>query len=393
MADIGILKQKVIAEIEAKAEYLWQTALDIHSHPELGLEEHHAAEVLSRALSDGGFTITSGPAGLDTAFIAHIDGSKPKPMVALLCEYDALPELGHACGHNLIGTASVGAGLGLAAVADQLPGSVTVIGAPGEETHSGKAKLVDAGAFANIDAAMMFHPAAVTRVSSTSYALDALEFVFRGRPAHAAASPEMGINALDGAIHLFNGVNALREHLPDDVRIHGIISEGGAAPNIVPERAAARFYVRAPHRRLLDEVVGKVKRCAQGAAMMAGASLEWNHFEPSNDNLVSNAVLSDAFAANLRSLGVLDIAPPAESKGSTDMGNVSHVVPSIHPYISLGIDTLVGHTSEFAAACAGTPGRKTMLLAAKALATTTVDFLCQKPLQQMVQAEFTANLG
>lgn len=390
--NLDALKRQACQLIDGMANRLWQMARDIHAKPELGLQEHYAATLLSEALSSTGYSVVRGAGGMETAFVAKLVGSKTRPAVALLCEYDALPELGHACGHNLIGVASVGAGLALAGLGEVLPGTIVIVGAPGEETYSGKAQLVDAGVFNDVDAAMMFHPAAVTRVLSSSFALDAFEFVFTGRAAHAAASPEMGINALDAAIFMFNGVNALREHLPDDVRIHGIISEGGVAPNIVPERAAARFYVRAPRRQLLNDVVAKVKRCAEGAALMAGAGVTWNRFEPSNDNLISNEALGQAFAANLWALGITDIAPPSGSKGSTDMGNVSHVVPSIHPYISLGSEKLVGHTAEFAAACGGPQGKRAMLLAAKALAMTTLDVLLQEELRRRMKEEFEAVL-
>ena len=385
---IALLKQRAQENIEALADQLWDIALEIHTHPELGLQEKRAAKALTDALVQAGFSVFPGTKELETSFVGRIQGSQSKPVVALLCEYDALPELGHACGHNLIGTASVGAGMALAPLMSELPGTLLVVGAPGEETYAGKAQLVDAGVFDGVDAAMMFHPSAVTQVGSSSYALDALEFVFTGRAAHAASSPEKGINALDGAIFLFNGINALREHLPDDVRIHGIISEGGVAPNVVPERAAARFYFRSARRRILDEILVKVKRIAQGAAMMSGTEVTWHNFEPSNDNLVTNRSLAAAFTGNLQALGVTDIIASADGKGSTDMGNVSHVAPAIHPYISLGIDGLVGHTPEFAAACASPNGRATMLVAAKALAMTAIDFLCNPSLQQRVREEF-----
>ncbi|NLV92520.1 MAG: M20 family metallopeptidase, partial [Firmicutes bacterium] len=281
---IALLKQRAQENIEALADQLWDIALEIHTHPELGLQEKRAAKALTDALVQAGFSVSPGTKELETSFVGRIQGSQSKPVVALLCEYDALPELGHACGHNLIGTASVGAGMALAPLMSELPGTLLVVGAPGEETYAGKAQLVDAGVFDGVDAAMMFHPSAVTQVGSSSYALDALEFVFTGRAAHAASSPEKGINALDGAIFLFNGINALREHLPDDVRIHGIISEGGVAPNVVPERAAARCYFRSARRRILDEILVKVKRIAQGAAMMSGTEVTWHNFDPSNDN-------------------------------------------------------------------------------------------------------------
>lgn len=383
------LREAVKRKLDSLSSRLNEMALDIHAHPEVGLQEYHAVKVLTSALQEAGFDVATGVAGLETAFVAKLSGSKERPAIALLCEYDALPELGHACGHNLIGVASTGAGMALASL-KQLPGTVYVIGAPGEETHAGKAQLVEAGVFADIDAAMMFHPAGITRVVNTSAAIDALEFVFTGKEAHAASAPHMGINALDAVIQMFNGVNALREHLPDSVRIHGIISDGGIAPNIVPGRAAARFYIRAPHRALLDEVVKKVQRCAVGGALMTGAKVTWHNFEPSNENLITNHTIAEVFERNLREVGVHDIAGPADSPGSTDMGNVSQVVPSIHAYISLGPGQWIGHTSEFAKVCGSQQGLDTMLKAAKALALTTLDLLYDEALMEKAQAEFRA---
>lgn len=387
-AATAALKQEVISRVDALGSRLSEMALDIHRHPEGGLQEYHAVEVLTDALSKAGFEVERGVAGLDTAFVAKLKGQKERPAIALLCEYDALPEIGHACGHNLIGVASTGAGMALAGLG-QLPGTVFVIGAPGEETHAGKAQLVEAGVFKGVDAAMMFHPAGVTRVVNTSAAIDAIEFVFTGKAAHAASAPHMGINALDGVIHMFNGVNALREHLPDSVRIHGIISEGGIAPNIVPAHAAARFYIRAPHRELLNEVVEKVQRCAVGGALMAGAKVTWHQFEPSNDNLITNCTIAAVFERNLQEVGVHDIAGPADSPGSTDMGNVSQVVPSIHAYVSLGPGQWVGHSPEFAQVCGSKQGLDTMMKAVKALALTTLDLMYDEETMRRAQEEFS----
>lgn len=377
-------KSLVSAEIENNRALLESLAQTIGANPELGFVEHEASRLLTSTLEQAGYEVTRGVAGLDTAFQGALGTGKPN--LALLCEYDALPEIGHACGHNLIGVASVGAALGLAPIIPQLGGKVTVFGAPGEETGGGKVLLVEAGLFQDIDAAMMFHPSNQNLLMGTSNAIDAYEFVFSGKEAHAASSPEDGINALDGVIALFNGINALREHLPDSIRIHGIISEGGQAPNVVPGRAVARFYIRAPERTLLDATTAKVFKVAEGAALMTGTQVVWEKFEPSNDNFVPNQPLALAFGANLQKLGVTEIQEFAEGRGSSDMGNVSQVVPAIHPYLSIG-DGLVGHTPEFAQAAVSPGGMETMILAAQALAYTIIDLLVNPQLLHTVQRE------
>ncbi len=377
-------KEKIGSEIEAQRATLEQLALTIGKNPELGFAEVEAARLLTGVLEEVGFRVTRGIAGLETAFSATVGQGAPN--VALLCEYDALPELGHACGHNLIGVASVGAALGLAPFLHQLGGTLTILGTPAEETGSGKVVLVDAGFFADVDAAMMFHPSAHNLLMATSNALDAYEFKFTGKPAHAADSPEEGINALDGVIAVFNGVNALREHLPDGVRIHGIISEGGTAANIVPARAVARFYIRAPQREMLDGITAKVLNVVEGAALMTGTAVQAREFELGTDNMVPNHPLALAFGANLQRLGVVDIDEFAQGRGSSDMGNVSRVVPAIHPYLSIG-EGLIAHTPEFAEASVGPQGLQAAITAAEALAYTAFDLFTDRVLLKAVQDE------
>ncbi len=379
-------KHQVGLEIDARRAVLEQMALTIGNNPELGFAEVKAARLLSGVLEEAGFQVTRGIAGLETAFRGVLGQGRPN--IALLCEYDALPELGHACGHNLIGTASVGAALGLAPFLEQLGGRITVLGTPAEETGSGKVILVNAGCFADVDAAMMFHPAADNLLMATSNALDAYEFEFTGKAAHAADSPEEGINALDGVIALFNGVNALREHLPDQARIHGIISEGGQAPNVVPAKAAARFYIRAPRRAILNDITAKILKVAEGAALMTGTAVRWHEFELGTDHMLTNQGLALAFGSNMQRLGVEDIEEFAEGMGSSDMGNVSQVVPAIHPYLSIG-QGLVAHTPKFARASVSEGGLQAAVLAAKALAYTAVDLLTDPLLLQAIQEEHT----
>lgn len=382
--DVVNWKEKIRAEIDAQSATLEQLALAIGKNPELGFAEVEAARLLTNVLEEAGFQVTRGIAGLETAFCGTLGQGSPN--IALLCEYDALPELGHACGHNLIGVASVGAALGLAPFLLGLGGTLTVLGTPAEETGSGKVVLVEAGYFAEVDVAMMFHPSSHNLLMATSNALDAYEFEFTGKPAHAADSPEEGINALDGVISLFVGVNALREHLPDGVRIHGIISEGGTAANIVPARAVARFYIRAPQREMLDGITAKVLRVVEGAALMTGTAVHAREFELGTDNMVPNHPLALAFGANLQRLGVTEIEEFAQGRGSSDMGNVSRVVPAIHPYLSIG-EGLIAHTPEFAEASISPRALQTAITAAEALAYTAVDLLTDPLLLKAVQEE------
>jgi amidohydrolase len=309
--------------------------------------------------------------------------------VAILAEYDALPGLGHACGHNLIGAAAVGAGLAMQSALSELAGTVQVIGTPGEEGGGGKAIMVDGGVFDGVDAAMMVHPSSknLTRRSSlTSYKI---QIEFFGKPAHAAAKPDEGINALEAMILTYNGINALRQHLRDDARIHGIITHGGDAPNIVPEYTAARFYVRAADSPYTVEVIEKIRGCAEGAALATGARLEFSEYAPHYDDRLPNHKLYDLAEANMAALD-LELAAPDERMGSSDMGNVSQVVPSMHPYVAIGPEEMGGHTAEFCAAAGSPAGHEGMIKAAKLMAMTAVDLLAEPANLAEAKEEFAA---
>ncbi len=380
------LKKKVLEEIENIKDRLIQISDYIYNNPEMGHKEFKAVKVLTEELSKHGFAVEKGIADLKTAFKAEYKGIEEGPIVGILAEYDALP-MGHACGHNIIGAAAIGAGIALSRVMNQLPGKLIIYGTPAEETDGAKVTMCEKGVFDEIDMAMMIHPGDRNVVKNKSLAMDAIEFVYHGRAAHAAAAPHEGINALDGVIMLFNSINALRQQLKDDVRIHGIITEGGVAPNIIPEKAVARFYIRAAERSYLDEVVQKVNKCAEGAAISTGCRLEHSNFELSFDNLVTNTVLAEVFENNLRELGEpLDEA--REMMGSTDMGNVSHVVPAIHPYIAIGDKGLPGHTKEFLEAAGSSRGHKGLIIGAKVLAMTAVDLLAGPEIIKKAKEEF-----
>src|SRR5918911_94147 len=322
-------------------------------------------------------------------------GGGGRPRVAILAEYDALPGLGHGCGHNLIGTSAIGAGLALKDVIQDLPGSVWVLGTPAEESAApnagGKVHMVKAGVFDDVDAAIMFHPATETAITpDRSLAARGFEFFFHGRAAHAAGAPEEGINALDGVIQLYNAVSMLRQQLRSDVRIHGIILHGGAAANIIPDYAAIRYRTRANDSEDLQEVVDRVIACAEGAARATGCRLEWKEYMPGYENTMPNRVLLELMTDNLRSLGVaVNNERRRSGKGSTDFGNVSRRVPGIEARIAITdqLDT-PGHSVEFREAAGSDQGRQAMLIAAKGLAMTAVDLLTNPEHLKRARAAF-----
>ena len=363
----------------------------IHSEPEIGHQEFAASETLSGFLEKRGFEVERGIAGMKTAFSASFSDSNTGPVIAILAEYDALPELGHACGHNLIGTAATGAAIGVSQLLSGVKGTVKVLGCPAEEAGvdnaGGKAILVEQNVFGDIDAALLFHPMPATMVGGETTALVGLEFKFRGRAAHAAGNPWDGINALDGVLQTYNSINALRQHIRDGVRIHGVITRGGAAPNIVPDEAAARFFLRAVTNDELTELVEKVSNCARGAAIATGTKLEVVEFNNRYDSSKSNQVLANIFTENLKKLG-LEVEGKKRGKGSSDFGNVSQVVPACEVDIRLG-DGIVPHTKRFLQASNAPEGYGVMMLGAKVLAITTLDLLHSSELLQNAKDEFT----
>lgn len=382
------MKNKIINEISNKMDELSGISKYLYENPELGDEEFKAVKLLTEYFSKNGFAVEASIYGLSTTFRAEYDSHKPGAHIALFCEYDALPQIGHGCGHNLISAMSVGAALGLKSVLDEIGGKVTVFGTQAEETSGVKGILAEKGAYKDVTIAMMAHPNAVSEESGTSLALNAIKFEYFGKTAHAAAIPEKGINALDGVILLFNGINALRQHVTSDVRIHGIITQGGAAPNIVPDYAEAKFYVRSKDKGNLEAVVAKVKECAEGAARMTGASVKITTFETSYDNLRTNQALSDLFSANLRELGETEIKPACDGIGSIDIGNVSQVVPVIHPWIGVGDTSLIIHSKEFAEHTMTDMGKTVIYKGACALALTAYDVIASKENQKKIKEEF-----
>jgi len=379
--------EAVWREIDRRAPELWELALRLHANPELGYEEHKAARWLADVLEREGFQVERGLASIPTAFRARHPAASPGARVAILAEYDALPELGHACGHNLIAAGAIGAALGLAVVKPHLPGELLIIGTPAEEGGGGKIRLIEAGVLRGIDAAYMFHPASETVVDRGSLAITEVEIAFRGVAAHASSQPDRGVNALDAVIQTFVALNALRQHMRDGARVHGIITDGGQKPNIVPEHAAARFYVRAADNGYRDQLLAALERCAQGAALATGAELDFHTVGHAYKAMRSSHALADALTTHLVELGEPPVSPTG-GLGSTDMGDVSWEVPSLHPYVRITEEAVPGHSRAFAEASCSDGGRRGMLVAAKALAALTVDLWADPGLMERVREEF-----
>ena len=386
------MKQLINEAINKLQDTFYDVSKYIGQNPELGHEEFKACKALTDVLKEQGFTVEIGTCDLPTAFTAVYDSQKPGPSIGFMAEYDALPDLGHACGHNLIGTMSIAAGIGLSKAVAETGGKVYVYGTPAEETRGGKVTMAEQGIFNHLDVAMMVHPYYCHQKSGRSLAMDAIQFEFFGKSAHAAAAPHEGINALDGVLQTFNSINALRQHVKPDVRIHGVITEGGNAANVVPDYAVAQFYVRASTRAYVDEVTDKVKACANGAALATGTKLKISNYEFSYDDMQTNQTLSEVYTNNLVSLGVSEqsITEDQGDHGSLDMGNVSQVVPAIHPYIQICDDYFVCHTHEFREAALSEQGREAMILGAQTMALTGYDVLTNQALLQKIKQEFNA---
>ena len=390
MSDTGSLKARALSVIDAQRAEFLRVSATIHGQPELAFQEFKSAALLCDTLAQHGLVVERGVGGLATAFRAEARGIAAGPTIALVAEYDALPEIGHACGHNIIGTAAIAAGVALRSVMDELPGRVVVIGAPAEEGGGGKVILVERGVFADVDAALMVHPSTYTVVNRRSLASMRLNIEFTGKASHAAASPEDGINALEAVILTFNNVNALRLHLKSDARVHGIITHGGTAVNIIPDYAMAVFSVRAATQEYADEVLGRVVQCAEAAGVATGAQLKWV-VKPGYAAMIPNALLGRLFADNWRAIGVeVRDTLPNERMGSTDFGNVSQVTPAVHPYIAIAPPDTAGHTIEFREASLSPAGDAGLINAAKAMAMTAIDLLSSPELVRAAKTELAA---
>jgi amidohydrolase len=371
--DLDAVKDRVAAEVDRRAETLIDASRQIHAHPEEAFAEHFAHDLLTSILEAEGLEVERHAFGLDTGFAAR--AGRGGPTVAVLCEYDALPGIGHACGHNIIGTAGLGAGLAAAALADELGGRVLVLGTPAEEGGGGKVLMADKGALDGVDAAMMVHPSGADLDRMNVIAVHQVLVDYHGVAAHAAAFPYLGRNALDAAVLGYVNVGALRQHIRSDERVHGIFTRAGERPNIVPESASAHWYVRSPTRAGLEPLKARVLECLQAGADAAGCTMEARWLDPAYDDMLDNDPILDLYRTNAARTG-RELADPRHGVpvvGSTDMGNVSYRVPSIHPMIKVAPPSVSIHSVEFARYAGAREGDQAVVDGAKAMAMTVAD--------------------
>ena len=386
------VKADIFNEIDARAETLIDISQRIWHHPELCFEEHFAHDLLCDTLVSEGISVERGACDLPTAFVAEAGTSGPT--IGVVCEYDALPGIGHACGHNIIAAAGLGAGLALAATAKKLGGRVRILGTPAEEGGGGKVFMIERGAFDDLDAAMMVHPANRELLYMSSLAVSTIRATYAGKASHASAAPEAGRNALDAAVLGYMGVAALRQHIADNERVHGIFTDGGDKPNVVPARAETLWFVRSPDTAGLNALEERVSCCLQAGAHSSGCEVDLSSADmPPYDAIRGNSAMGALYTANASRFGRHPADPKslARVSGSTDMGNVSQVVPSIHPMVKVSPDGVPIHTPEFAEHAGGSAGDAAVIEGAKMLAATAIDLWLDEENLAAVKADFDAS--
>ncbi|MDR3303327.1 MAG: M20 family metallopeptidase [Treponema sp.] len=383
LTQYDVMREAIAGELDG----LFAITRYLYENPELGGAEYKGCQTLVDSLTAHHFRVETPFCGLPTAFRAECASGKPGAVIAYFCEYDALPDIGHGCGHNLICAMSLGAAYGLQAALSEVGGTIVVFGTPAEETNGAKVAMAAHGVFEGVTAGIMTHPNGVTKESGPTMALYPLMVSYAGTAAHASMAPEQGVNALDALILCYNGVNALRQHVTRDVQFHGIITAGGVAPNIVPDYAEARFYIRAANKANLADAVARFTRCAEGAAAMTGATLTLAPFQTPFADMRTNAALSAVYNAHLRALG--ETVQPAGAPGaSIDMGDVSYRVPAVHGWLGFG-DTALGlHTRAFAERTVTPSGKALLERGALAMAFTGYDVLASEALRQRIAADF-----
>lgn len=385
--------ENIVAE---RLEEYQGLALAIHDKPEVSNYEFFACETLSNQLKKEGFDVKVNVAGHRTGFDARYKSDKEGPTIVFLAEYDALPGIGHACGHNLFGTTSSLAAVALKNVIDEIGGEVRVYGTPGEEggeNGSAKGSFVREGFLDDVDAALCVHPGYKNGLTGLSLANDPVDVEFFGKASHASGAPEKGINALDAIISVYNNANALRQHLTDDVRIHGVITHGGDVANVVPDYASARFYLRAANRTTLNDLYQKFENIVKAAALATGATYKFGLFQNSVDNTIPTPSFDAIYAKHLRSYGHQVEANKLEKgAGSTDVGNISQVVPTIQPHISISNEYIAGHSIEFKEAARSEKGLASIQLGANVLAKTAYDLITDKDLLESIKTEHQSQL-
>jgi amidohydrolase len=381
-------KRRIAAAIEGRRDEILDLSHRIHAHPEPAFEEHLAAGWVAEAVASHGYAVEHPVGSLATAVRGRLAGGRggDRPRIGILAEYDALPGLGHGCGHNSMAASGVGAAIGLAAVAPELPGEIVFLGTPAEERGSGKATMIRDGLFDGLDAALLYHPSDVTYVETRLLASEDVYVTFHGRQAHAASEPWMGRNALDALILLFSSVGLWRQQLRPDVRVHGIVQEGGTAANVIPSLARAWFMVRSPREDEYLEMRDRFAEMCQAAATATGCTVEVT-YEGGASTMRHNHSIGRRFQANMEAYGILD-NPPSDDLGSSDMGNVSQILPTIHPLIAICERGIPGHSIEFLEAAASPLGDAITLLAATVVAQTAYELLVEPALVEAAWREF-----
>ena len=396
--DLEDLKRRVGEEIDRRADRLVEISHAIHANPELNFEERFAHDLLADELDGARLPIERHAYGLETAFSAVVGSTGPN--VALCLEYDALPGIGHACGHNIIAAAGLGAGLATAPLADEGGGRLSILGTPAEEGGGGKVFMIRAGAFDDVDVAMMVHPAGAELRDMTTLAVQQCLATYTGAAAHAAAAPHEGRNALDAAVLGYSAVSALRQHILPSERVHGVFTDGGDKPNIVPARAQTHWFVRSPTAAGLAALRERVAACLEAGASAAGCDVAIEWIDPPYADMVGIASMNDLYSANAERLGRRVLDPVAAEQagvgsvvGSTDMGDVSYVVPSIHPMIQAAPDGTPIHTPAFAEAAASPSGDQAVVDGAKILAWTVLDLWCLPDAVDAAKRDFDRTIG
>lgn len=386
------MKEQVIQYVKSIEPELNKLSKEIYDNPELGNEEFNSCRLHIEILKKYGFIVEENFCGVKTGFKATYKSEKPGITVAYLSEYDALPVMGHGCGHNLLGTTSTGAGIVLKHFIDKIGGTVVVLGTPAEETSGAKVTYVDNGVFDDIDIVMISHPGNENSLSGTSLALMPIQFEFHGKTAHAAAHPEMGVNALDAAIQTFNAINALRQQVRSDSRIHGIIKNGGEAANTIPDYTCAQFYVRSTTKQYNEKLTERVKNCARAAALATGCTLDITKYEFSYDDLVTNKALMDVYEKYMYEIGKVKMNYPRTNIGSVDAGNVSHVCPTIHPFFDITNDASISaHTVEMRDCTLTDYAKQMMVNVIATMVLTAIEINEDKDLFNKIKEEFENN--
>jgi amidohydrolase len=385
-----MLRNRLAREIARLRPAVEALSRALHRRAEMSLEEFESSSLLMRFLEREGFRVRRGVAGLPTAFVARKRLGRGGARVAFLAEYDALPGIGHGCGHNLIGAASAGAGAALTRALRGTIGEVVVVGTPAEETIGGKVLMTERGVFRGVDCALMFHPSTENRVYTTSLACHSLQVTYHGRAAHAVSSPEKGINALDALIRLFIDLHRMRHRLPREVRMPGVIIEGGKRANIVPDRAVGRFTLRARDLSTLARVEKRFRGAVRAAARSTGARASIRSLDHPYAEMITNRILADRFKQELRRLGRRTVDTPRKKMGSLDMGNVSQRVPAVHPYVAIAPRSVPLHSRGFATLAGGRRGSAGLRVAMHCLAMVGMSVLTDRDTLPRARMEFDA---